>query len=292
VSDRSGTGLLRRLRLVQIRFASAAMRTLTRRPSGASLVRGVRRLPLVRPVIDLVAGYNRVYPTLDRAERAAAWYSLPSHESSQAVCGLLDDRARLALSDYPVLYHLSRLPLAGLRVFDLGGSAGEVFYLYDRALSFPGDLSWVVHDLPANMEFGRNFARERGEARLRFADGPHEADGADVLHISGALHYLPFALADCLSGLARRPPHIFINRTPLVDQPTAATVQLVRGVMVACRLLNQAELVAGVEKLGYRLVDSWRVPELSIRLPYDPEYWVREYRGLYFRAENGGRRDP
>jgi putative methyltransferase (TIGR04325 family) len=56
--------------------------------------------------------------------------------------------------------------------------------------------------------------------------------------------------------------------------------------MVACRLLNRAELVTGMQSLGYRLVDSWSVPELSIRLPYDPEYWVREYSGAYFRTED------
>ena len=277
-----------RFRLVQIRYTSALTRVLTGRATGASLMRRVRRWPLIRPVINFVAGYNRVYSDLDRAQEAVERYSLFGHESAQNVQGTQVDRSRRTLSDYPVIYHLSRLRLEGLRVFDLGGSIGNIFYLYNRTLNFPDRFSWVVNDLPANMEFGRIFARDRGETRVQFANDPRDADGADVLHISGALHYFPFALADYLTGMTRRPPHVIINRTPLVDQPTAATVQLVRGVMVACRLLNQAELVAGMEKLGYQLIDSWRSPELSIRLPYDPEYWVREYRGLYFRAGDGG----
>jgi hypothetical protein len=48
--------------------------------------------------------------------------------------------------------------------------------------------------------------------------------------------------------------------------------------------LNRAELIKGMERLGYGLVDSWPVPEFSIKLPYDPQYWVREYSGVYFQA--------
>ena len=74
-----------------------------------------------------------------------------------------------------------------------------------------------------------------------------------------------------------------VNRTPLVNAPTAATVQYTHNVMVACRLLNRRDLLAGMERAGYQLLDSWHVPEFAIKLPYDPDYWVRQYSGLYFR---------
>ena len=47
--------------------------------------------------------------------------------------------------------------------------------------------------------------------------------------------------------------------------------------MVACRLLNRADLIAGMEALGYRLVDSWRerrAPE-GFAFPGDPREWER-----------------
>src|SRR5262249_54493911 len=126
-------------------------------------------------------------------------------------------------SDYPVLFHLSGLSLEGLRVFDLGGTTGDLFYLYNRYLRFPASLHWTVHDLPANLESGRNFARQCGETRLQFTDQPHGASGYDLLLVSGALHYFDFTLAGYVAGLDPRPQHVIINRTPLVGMPTAAT---------------------------------------------------------------------
>jgi putative methyltransferase (TIGR04325 family) len=260
---------------------------LTRLPPVASLVARVRKWPVVRQAVDLVAGYNRVFPDLAAARGFAKRYGKPGADSDEDSHALLDEMAKMRPSDYPALFHLSRLSLEGLRVFDLGGTVGNIFYLYDRYLNFPPSLRWTVHDLPQNRDRGRDLAKQRGESRLLFTDDPRGAGGHDVLLVSGALHYFEFALADYLAGLTRRPRHVIVNRTPLVDAPTAATVQYTYfDVMVACRLLNRAELVAGIEGLGYRLIDSWRAPDFSIKLPYNPDHWVRQYSGLYFRVED------
>jgi putative methyltransferase (TIGR04325 family) len=247
----------------------------------------VRKLPVVRQAVDFVAGFNRVFPDLSSAREVAERYAEHGHDSAANARGLRDDMAAARPSDYPALFHLSGLPLDGLRVFDLGGTMGNIFFLYDRYLNFPATLRWTVHDLTGHRERGREVARQRDESRLLFTDDLHGASGSDVLLVSGSLHYFDFTLADYIAGLAERPKHVMVNRTPLVNAPTAATVQdSHHGVMVACRLLNRAELVAGMERLGYRLVDSWRAPEFSVTLPYNPEHWVREYSGLYFRAED------
>jgi putative methyltransferase (TIGR04325 family) len=274
---------LRRVRLAQIRTTSALMRELTRVPALATLLARVRKWPLARPVVDLAAGYNRVFPDLSRALAVAERYAERSHDSAENARILAELMTTARPSDYPVLFQLAGLPLEGLRVFDLGGTMGDLFYLYDRYLRFPESLSWTVHDLPQNLKRGRDLARQRGESRLRFTDDLYGASGSDVLLVSGALHYFDFTLTEYITALAQRPRHVFVNRTPLVDAPTAATVQHT-DVIVACRLLNRAQLFAGMQQLGYRLSDSWRVPEFSIKLPYDPEYWVREYSGVYFRA--------
>ena len=129
-------------------------------------------------------------------------------------------------------------------------------------------------------------AKQRSETRINFTDDAHGASGHQVLLISGSLHYFDFTLAEYLGGLEKRPEHVFINRTPLVDAPAAATVQYTHGTMVACKLLNRMDLVEGMKLLDYELVDSWDAPEFSIKLPYDPAYWVKEYSGLYFRARS------
>lgn len=274
---------------MQIRVTSACVAELTRLDPIASLVTRIRTWPLVRQAVDLVAGYNRVVPDLATARRVAQWYARPGADSTEDAYSLQASMSRTRPSDYPALFHLSRLSLEGLRVFDLGGTMGNLFFLYDRYLQFPATLRWTVHDLPANRERGQELARQRGERRLQFTEDVYGASGADLLLVSGALHYFEFMLADYLARLAQRPRHVIINRTPLVDAPQAATVQYTHdGIMVPCRLLNRAELFAGMEKLGYKLVDSWRAPEFSVKLPYDPAYWVRAYSGAYFRAADSG----
>jgi putative methyltransferase (TIGR04325 family) len=251
----------------------------------ASLVGRVRKWPGIRQLVNLVAGYNRVFPDMNAARAAARRYGLPGADSEEDSSSLQAQMTATRPSDYPVLFHLSRLPLEGLRVFDLGGTLGNLFYLYDRYLTFPASLRWTVHDLPRNMGRGREYARQRDETRIHFAEKAGDACGHDLLLVSGALHYFEFDLPDFLAGLAVRPRGVLVNRTPLVKAPTAATVQFAyRGVMVACRLLNRSDLVTRMTALGYELVDTWRAPEFSIKLPYDPDYWVKEYTGLYFRT--------
>jgi putative methyltransferase (TIGR04325 family) len=235
-----------------------------------------------------VAGYKRAFSDLASAQAVVKRYDALGHDCEVNASTLRDDMARLRPGDYPVLFHLARLSLEGSRVFDLGGTSGNLFYLYDRALDFPKSLRWTVHDLPGHMERGRDLVRRLCESRLRFTDDVQGASGHDVLLVSGSLHYFDFQLHDYVAGLAQRPRHVIINRTPLVEPPTAACIQYVSGVMVACRLLNRRELIDGMVRLGYRLIDSWRVAEFAIKLPFDPEYWVREYGGLYFRTGDGG----
>lgn len=283
--NRRPPSIWRRLRIAQVLATSALMRECMRLGPLSALAGRLRKRPGARQAMDLIAGFNRVFPDLASAQEVVSRYRKHGHDTVENANALRDQMVNMRPSDYPVLFHLSRLPLEGLRLFDLGGTMGNIFFLYDRYLDFPASMRWLVHDLPNNMERGRDCARQRGESRLQFTDDLYGASGCDLLLVSGALHYFEFELADYLAGLAERPRHVLVNRTPLVQVPTAATIQYIYEVMVPCRLLNRAELVTGMQRIGYKLADCWRVPELSLRLPYDPDYWVREYSGFYFRAE-------
>lgn len=275
---------VQRLRLGQIRATSTALRDLSRIGPLVSLLKTVRNRPMAKQVIDLTAGYNRVFPNLAAARKAAATFAQGGHDCAENGQALFDLMEATRPSDYPVLHHLGRLNLDGLRIFDLGGTMGNLFYLYGRYLDFPSSLLWTVHDLPGHMARGREIARQRHESRVQFTDDTFGASAHDVLLISGALHYFDFTLPEYLAQMTSRPRHVLVNRTPLVHAPSAATIQYTHGIMVACKLLNRSELVAGMAGLGYECADSWSAPEFSIKLPYDPEYWVKEYTGLYFRA--------
>jgi putative methyltransferase (TIGR04325 family) len=133
------------------------------------------------------------------------------------------------------------------------------------------------------LELGRQLARERGEKRLRFTDDLEALDGHDVLLVSGALHYVESPLPDVLRRLSRKPNHVFINRTPMTSVKSVVTVQDAGDSLFACKIIHRPELIAGMEKVGYLLVDQWSVPELSVHIPFYPEYSVSEYTGLYFQ---------
>jgi hypothetical protein len=77
-----------------------------------------------------------------------------------------------------------------------------------------------------------------------------------------------------------------INRWPVARQVTDRLAGYNRVFPDPPRVQEAADrLVAGMGRVGYRLVDSGREPHGPIRLPYDPAYGSREYSGLYFRAE-------
>ena len=131
----------------------------------ASLAARARNWPLVQQAIDLAAGYNRVFPDLDAARKVAAQYHLPGADGAGGRRRAL--QARLATtrpSDYPVLFHHYRLPLDEAIAFTTWAApwGTSSFALYHRYLAFPPSLHWTVHDLPGNMDRGRELRTATG----------------------------------------------------------------------------------------------------------------------------------
>lgn len=144
-------------------------------------------------------------------------------------------------------------------------------------------FSWQVQDLPENMARGRALALEREADRLSFADTWSEASGADLILVSGALHYLREPLARMLAKLNEPPEFILINRTPITDGAPFATIQDGGPFRVACIVHNRHSLLQELERVGYWLEDSWQATELSLRTPADPKHTVLFYSGLLLR---------
>jgi putative methyltransferase (TIGR04325 family) len=188
-------------------------------------------------------------------------------------------------SDYPVLFYLGRLVAEPVTILDIGGSAGSLYYCYSRYVDLSHAKCWTVLELPFVAEFGRQLALERNECRLRFTSTLEGVD-SDILLASGSLHYFESPLPDLVRELPHKPKHVIINRTPLSDLPSVVTVQDAGKFLVACRIHRREELIGGMEALNYELVDSWRVPDHSIQIPFYPEYSVPEYSGLYFRLKS------
>ena len=118
---------------------------------------------------------------------------------------------------------------------------------------------------------------------LHFTSNWNEAAAADLLVVSGSLHYLERPLPDILRDLATLPKYLLINRTPLTDGDPVATVQVASGFRLAAMLYNRTALLREIAQLGYELVDEWKAPELSMDIPGYPEHTIPSYSGAFFR---------
>jgi len=265
----------------QIAAAAKAVRLIGHLPGGNSLLRQVQTLPATSGLYRAAVGYRRPFANLTEAKAAIAGYEALGHEGNDTVQHHLALSTSPRPSDYPAFFHLQPLASTLHTVFDLGGNAGNLFYCYAPRLPWPTDLKWQVLDLPANMDAGRKIAAERSAHQLTFTGDWSHASAADLLILSGSLHYMEKPLADMLRELPALPKHILINRTPLTDGEPIAVIQVGSGFRVACMIYNRAALVESLEEIGYRTVDQWKAPELSIEIPGYPQHSIPAYSGIF-----------
>lgn len=277
--------ILKRVRIRQIQLFSGILRRICALRFGAAAIKAIRALPVMKGFLDALVGYRRPFPTLSDAAAAIAGYEGGGHSNPNYLAVKVPEAEMPRPGDYAALYHLERLTPRFCSVFDVGGSVGNLFYCYSRYLKFSADLRWTVYDLPDTNELGKNLAASKNELRLHFTDQVTEADGVDLLICSGALHYFEPKLSDIIAELTVKPKYLLINRAPLVDVPSFATVQDGGTYRLACYLHNRAALVQGLEDIGYELLDSWDITERSVIVPCYPDWSARTYSGLFFQQK-------
>lgn len=222
---------------------------------------------------------------------AQARRDLPPHREFEAA-PLVDDYVdvrshRIFLYDYPMLFWLGRALRSGAhRVLDLGGSVGVHYLAYGDRLEFPEDLDWVVWELPAIAEIGREVARRSGARGLRFVEAQAWRDEeADVWICAGALQYLEHGRpADLLGATRHLPEHLLLNKLPLYDGPDYVCNQNIGdGCYAPVHAYNRAGFIGEIESFGYELSDSWDNLERQQYVPGHPEKSFGCFSGLYFR---------
>jgi len=272
-----------RLRLRQIRSLSHLLALTDRTRFGSAIVRLATRWNPSRSALDYLFGYRRVFDTLAEAKQTAAGFLSSSHEHSDNAVQHLRLAEHARPSDYPVLFHLERILPSLPVVFDLGGNVGNLFYCYSKYLRIPCHLEWIVQDIPELITAGREIAREKDETRLHFTASTASLVRADVLLASGSLHYFDSSIGEMLARFPRRPKHLILNRTPLTNGRPVVTVQDAGSYLAACKLFNKQAVLGELQAIGYELIDSWDVPELSVRIPCYPELSVPVYFGCYLK---------
>jgi putative methyltransferase (TIGR04325 family) len=282
--------IFRRARPRPIKFCSALIKGLSRIPFLFGVFKRVRELPVVRSVLKTVAGYQRPFPTFADAAAAMAGDDGGGHSNHDYIGQTFRNAKKARPSDYPALFYIQGLlPQIGT-VFDLAGGLGNAFYCYSKYMDMPVGLSWRVLELPEQRRIGAELAKERNEPRVHFAANWDEAEGVDLLIITGALHCIEKPLSGMISELGRKPQYVLINRAALVECPAFATIQEGGGYRLACFLYNRDELIRGFESLGYELVDSWRIaePEHKVVVTCYPDRSVKAYSGLFLRLNEPG----
>lgn len=201
----------------------------------------------------------------------------------------IDERShRIYPFDYPVLFWLRQAFDEGATsVLDIGGSIGNQYYAYGKYLSYPTQLTWQVHELPAFIKVGQDLALKRKAPQLSFSDqlDPDQLV-ADVWIAAGAVEFIEtLALDQLLAKACKRPRHVFLSKLPLYDGPPYVSTQNIgNGSFVPHHVFNRQQFIAAIEKAGYRLADSWAVPDRRFVVPGQPENCFDEYSGLYFTA--------
>jgi putative methyltransferase (TIGR04325 family) len=188
-------------------------------------------------------------------------------------------------SDYAVLFWLSHLFKAGLTLFDYGGGIGQSYYVYQEFLRLPESSRWSVCDVSAMAARGRILAEEKQTKRLEFTTDFARAQEASILLTTGTLQYVRDDLAHLLAGLPAQPAHVLLNRVPMYEGDDYCTIQHTQHSFASYKVMNQARFVAGMNTLGYEMVDAWYLPR-SLRIPFHPRFSVPYYRGFYFRLKS------
>ncbi|PWJ22175.1 methyltransferase, TIGR04325 family [Jannaschia seohaensis] len=172
--------------------------------------------------------------------------------------------------DYPVLHWLSRWLPDAPRLLDAGGHMGTKRIALGALLPLEG-VTWTVLDTPGIVTAARAAqAAGRIPADLSFVDAPERAPETDLLLASGLMQYVDRSLTEVIAALPAPPRHLLLNKVALRDGPQIVTHERLDAVRVPYRIRARADWQAELDRLGYDLVDTWRIPDLSHRIPTHP----------------------
>ncbi len=267
-------------------FSTVARILLSRTVVGAALGRVpllerayARRAATVRNNTGLQWGVFGSYAAAEAAiprSRTAGW----DHEDAATIWTDSVDSVRA--STYPILFWLKTLLKDGTRLTDLGGSIGITFYGFRRYNPPPAGLSWTVVELPHLVEEGRRVAVREAAPELAFATDLAAAPPCDVLLAGGALQFMPRSVPGLLEMLPHRPPHILINKIPLISGPDCWTLHNFGPAITPYHLYNERAFLHYFADHGYTVRDRWDVMDISCDIPFHPRQTVPSLTGFYF----------
>jgi putative methyltransferase (TIGR04325 family) len=265
---------------------------LSSKPSRQILER-LRRAPLIREGLKSLYDvhfataserkFRGVYATFDEAAKMAPKTKPLGYDNPESAKMFVETYRIINPCDYPVLFWLKDALDEASSLFDLGGNVGISFYSYQKYLTYPSNLSWIVYEVPDVAEQGRQIAAKEKADGLAFTTNLESADGVDILLAAGSLQFIEQPLSEILRGLRDKPKHLIINKTPMRDGDQFVTLQALGTAFCPYHIFNRTTFISSICATGYELIDSWDNAEVSCHIPLYPEHSVPAYSGLYFR---------
>jgi putative methyltransferase (TIGR04325 family) len=260
--------------------------------TGERIARNLWRLPLIGRLmaLDYEQSFRRRPPNRFRgvfATFAEAEASLPSGQrvgyDHEIMAGMYRARMdRACESDYGPLFWLRGIVDSTTHVFDFGGHVGVSYYGWRSYLNYPRGMRWTVYEVPAIVAAGIELARERPSEGLEFTSDLAGGRECNVFLAAGSLQYVDMSFPQILEHVGTRPRHVILSKLPLYDGETFVTVQSTGRAFHPYRIDNRAEFLAGVQALGYRIVDEWQNREQHCEIPFTRGRNVEAYSGVYF----------
>lgn len=270
---------------------TAAGQTPAARPLFSRLKQGVRGAALLLKALAgrmryLDPRYKRLqglYITYDEALAAASHKGLAGYDHDDVAPVSFAAMCRVEPWDYPVLFWLGRLLADGGDVLDAGGHMGTKYRAFAPYLDFGEAVTWTVYDLPAIVRAGRERAMADGLDALSFVERIADAPAPSIFLASGLLQYLDRPLPALLGELDSLPQWLLLNKVAFHRRGPVVTLEHIGAAFVPYQMRERESFVDGIERLGYRLADEWRIAELSHTISTHPEIGPSESRGFLFR---------
>jgi|SRR5215207_709985 len=87
-------------------------------------------------------------------------------------------------------------------------------------------------------------------------------------------------------SLLVKPSHLLLNRVPLYNGEQFVTLQNGGLVFYPQYVFSNGELICSIQRLGYKLVDTWEDRIDCARIPFHSSRSLPYYYGLYFKQED------
>ncbi|MDX2506721.1 MAG: amino acid adenylation domain-containing protein [Gammaproteobacteria bacterium] len=188
-------------------------------------------------------------------------------------------------SDYPVIFWLERAFKKGAAsVIDFGGHVGVAYYAYQKYISYPDNLDWLVCDVEEVTLEGKRVAERKEDKVIDFTTDVKDGDGKDVFFASGSLQYMENSLAEMLADYKQLPKHIIVNLLPVHDDEEFYTLQNIGFSFCPYHIFKADKFVGALQSLGYEIVDKWKNPEKECLIPFNKQQSLDYYSGFYLRS--------